>query len=161
MTIFSRTLIVLALASSGSAVATPSFDSLTIRSTEINAPTTQPLTTITVDPTTGTRTDTQYSESDIRGWELNYSEQTSDNTYWFATYRNDRFSQAEYSQIYQQSPITISTYPNETKVTTSRYSLGAGYIMHLSEKTTADFSGSIGRMKFKVSDYFRYTTEQT
>ena len=72
MTIFSRSLIVLALTGSVSAaMATPSFDSLTIRSTEISAPNEFPETVYYVDPNTGREIQTQRNESDVNGWELN------------------------------------------------------------------------------------------
>ncbi len=161
MTIFSRSFIVLALTSSLSAMATPSFDSLTIRSTEISAPNEFPNTNLYVDPTTGATTKTQANQSDVNGWELKYSEQLNDSTYWFANFRNDRFSQTEYSQMYQPSPPDIANFFNETNVTTRQYTWGAGYIINLSENTTVDFSGSIGRMKLKVKDYFQYTADQT
>ena len=68
MTIFSRSLIVLALTGSVSAaMATPSFDSLTIRSTEISAPNEFPNTIVTVDPNTGTQIQTQRNASDVNG----------------------------------------------------------------------------------------------
>lgn len=162
MTIFSRSLIVLALTGSVSAaMATPSFDSLTIRSTEISAKNESPRQLISVDPNTGERTDTQFNDSDVRGWEVDYSEQLNDNTYWFAGYRNDRQSLTEHSQIYQPSPITISNYFNQTNITTRQYTLGAGYIFELSEHTTFDINGSIGRMKLKVDDFHQMDSEQT
>ena len=162
MTIFSRSLIVLALTGSVSAaMATPSFDSLTIRSTEISAPNEFPETVYYVDPNTGREIQTQRNESDVNGWELKYSEQLNDNTYWFANYRNDRFSQTEYSQMSQPTPPVIANLFNETNVSTRHYTWGAGYIFNLSEHTTVDFSGSIGRMKLKAKDFFRYTSGQS
>ncbi|MDZ7903989.1 MAG: hypothetical protein U5L01_16305 [Rheinheimera sp.] len=67
----------------------------------------------------------------------------------------------EHSQIYQPSPITISNYFNQTNITTRQYTLGAGYIFELSEHTTFDINGSIGRMKLKVDDFHQMDSEQT
>jgi hypothetical protein len=161
MILFSRTLCVFACTASLSALATPSFDSLTIRSTEISAPNEHEFRTVSIDPVTGVRTDRQFQQSDINGWELKFSEQISENSYWTAGYRNDRSSSSENTQIYQPSPITISTLSQHTRFSTRQYSLGAGYIFDLSKNTTLDFSGNIGRLKLKTKDVTRYGTEQS
>lgn len=159
MTMFTRSLIALALTTSISAFATPSFDSLTIRATNINAPSADTYNTVSVDPVSGVRTDTQNYASDVNGWELKWSEQLSDHTYWFAGYRNDRTSFTENAQMYQPSPITIMRFSNETSVSTRQYSLGAGYIFKLSDRTTVDVNGSMGRLKLKGTEFTSYTSE--
>ncbi len=156
MTLLTRTLLTAAVITSMSTLATPSFDTLTIRATELDAPKLATSTEVTIDPTTGTRIDSQFYQSSVRGWEFNYSEQFSDRMYWSLGYQNDRATFAENSQMFQSSPLAVASYTQQTHLRTRRYTLGAGYIMPLSDNTTVDISGNIGRMKWKESESNRY-----
>lgn len=156
MTQLTRTFLTAAVFTSMSTLATPSFDTLTIRATEINAPKLATSTEVSVDPTTGTRIDSQFYQSSVRGWEFNYSEQFSDRMYWFLGYQNDRSTLTENSQMFQSSPVAVANYTQHTNLRTRHYTLGTGYIMPLSARTTVDISGSIGRMKWKEHESNRY-----
>lgn len=143
------------------ALATPHFDTLTIRSTEINNGPTYSTSTTLINPSTGVRTDTQTYSTDITGWEFKYSEQISDNTYWYSNYRNDRAVFTENTQIYTPAPVQIVYEREQTRMSTRQWAFGAGYIFNLSPNTTLDLSGGLGRAKVKLHNYVTFDDEIT
>lgn len=161
MTKLTLTLLATALFTALPTFATPDFDSLTIRSTEINMGPTYSTSVTTIDPSSGVRTDSQMYNTDITGWEFKYSEQISDNTYWYSNYRNDRAVFTENTQIYTPAPVQIVYESEQTRMSTRQWSFGAGYILNLSPNTTLDFSGGLGRAKVKLHNYVTYDDEIT